>query len=177
MNGMTIRNALLHERELIRQFVCRAHIAKSGYNDEAIRVQTDDLPNDFPELFHENLWNPALCWICSKKSTLELPDDILGCVGIRVLDDNTIYLICLYVNTLHRRMGIGRKLLKLIIDWSRSQRNSVGGEYKAVTLYTLKGIMTSAIDLYDSEGFKIVEENTFTCFSVITMKLDLLEAV
>lgn len=168
-----IRQAVQCEREIIKKFVCDIHIATSGYNAEATEIQLSDLPFDFPELFHENLWNPSLCWVCTTKSILETIDDLMGCIGIRIADDKTVYIVFLYVSFIHRRKGIARRLLKLVIDWSRINKSDKGEKYSAITLFTLKDLMTNAVQLYQSEGFRIVDENSFTYFCVLTMQLDL----
>ena len=156
---LQLRNALRSERDVIKKFVCEAHIDKSGYNDQAIQVQLED--------------NPSLCWVLTEKSFIDSVDGIVGCTGVRVDSNDSVNLVFLYVSSSHRGKGFGRQLLRTAISWSKCSYNIDDKNFQFMSLYTLKDIMTSAISLYCSEGFQIVEEKHVTCFCVLTMKLDL----
>ncbi|KAI5170355.1 hypothetical protein PAEPH01_1363, partial [Pancytospora epiphaga] len=92
------------------------------------------------------LLNRGLSFVCLEEKR------IVGFVKSEVLESNSVVSICvLCVSIIHRRRGIGRKLVELTIDEVKSR-----GIYNSIELYVSTGNIV-AIQLYESFGFKSVQ--------------------
>lgn len=69
-----------------------------------------------------------------------------GVAGIRKYQDETCELKRMFVRTVFRNLGIGKRLLLASIDLARKLK------YKSIKLDTT-GFMTDAVKLYQSNGF------------------------
>ena len=76
-----------------------------------------------------------------------LADDIVGCVAIAALDASTFEIAKMAVDELFQKRGVGRALMNAAISWARERRA------QRLWLET-NHILTSAIRLYESCGFK-----------------------
>ena len=73
--------------------------------------------------------------------------EVVGCVALKKLEDNTGEIKRLYVKDVNRNMGIGRKLFDKILGFAKDKG------YKKVRLDTLNSLQ-SAIKLYKAYGFR-----------------------
>jgi predicted GNAT family acetyltransferase len=83
----------------------------------------DEELDDFPEKYIE----PNGIFIIAKDK-----DNVIGCVGLKKLDENICEMKRLFVNDKYKGKGIGKKLVEIIIEEARR------GKYKLMRLDTLK---------------------------------------
>lgn len=93
---------------------------------------------DFPSKYSE----PQGTFLLAKDG-----DDIVGCVGLKKLDDEACEMKRLYVADSHKGEGIGKRLVGAIIE------DAKGKNYKKMRLDTLED-MRAAQSLYLSFGFR-----------------------
>lgn len=93
---------------------------------------------------------------------------VLGCVGLRPLEDGICEMKRLYVRQSGRGQGVGRQLVGAVI----TQAESAG--YRAMRLDTMPGAMDKAIALYRDFGFVEIAPYTFNPYpGVLFMELQL----
>lgn len=78
---------------------------------------------------------------------------VIGCVGLRKIDDNTCEMKRLYVNNEHKGKGIGKALVEKIIMKAKNMN------YIKIRLDTLPKMKT-AQELYKNFGFYGIEQYT-----------------
>lgn len=167
-----IRCARSGEREMVKEFVCRIHLAGSAYDEESRRHQIEDLPTDFPGLFNEDDWQRNKSWLCFDEREI-----LLGCVGITMHTDElyTAEVSYFFVEEYARGRGIGRKLLKHAISWTSVVSEMNNRAITSIVLLTLRKYYEIAISLYQSEGFVIYEEKQVEFYTLVLMRLQLFE--
>ena len=101
----------------------------------------DDELNNFPEKYKE----PEGAFIIAKDN-----NSVVGCVGIRKIEDKTCEMKRLFVNENYKGKGIGKKLVELIIEEAKKKN------YEKIRLDTLS-IMESALKIYYKNGFNKIE--------------------
>jgi len=97
----------------------------------------DDELNNFPEKYKE----PEGAFIIAKDGNA-----VIGCVGIRKLEDTICEMKRLFVNDRYKGLGIGRKLVEKIIEEAKTKN------YKKMRLDTLS-TMESALKMYYKNDF------------------------
>jgi ribosomal protein S18 acetylase RimI-like enzyme len=100
----------------------------------------DELIN-FPQKYQE----PDGTFIIAKSD-----ENVVGCVGLKKLDENICEMKRLFVNDKYKGKGIGKKLVEIIIEEARHKK------YKKMRLDTLK-TMESALKIYYKNNFYAIE--------------------
>jgi ribosomal protein S18 acetylase RimI-like enzyme len=83
-------------------------------------------------------------------------DEAAGCVALRPFDEGRCEMKRLYVRPQFRGLKIGERLLEHFLKEAReigSGKNS-GGHYQSVVLDTIQPLMSKAIAMYKSVGFR-----------------------
>jgi ribosomal protein S18 acetylase RimI-like enzyme len=93
--------------------------------------------SDFPGEYRE----PDGTFIIAKDE-----NGVVGCVGLKKLDENVCEMKRLFVNDEYKGKGIGRKLVELVIEEARSRK------YKAMRLDSLRKL-ESALKIYYKNDF------------------------
>jgi ribosomal protein S18 acetylase RimI-like enzyme len=101
----------------------------------------DEELNRFPEKYDE----PDGALIIAKEN-----DTVVGCVGLKKLDDKTCEMKRLFVDNNYRGKGIGKKLVEMIIEEAKLKN------YEKMRLDTLD-TMESALGIYYKTGFYKIE--------------------
>ena len=108
--------------------------------DLAFQNIEDELIN-FPKKYEE----PDGAFIIAKDN-----DKVIGCVGLKKLDDNICEMKRLFVNDIYRGKGVGKRLVEKIIEEAKDKN------YKKMRLDTLK-TMESALKIYYKNNFYKIE--------------------
>ena len=106
-------------------------------NQDLSYQNIDDELHNFPEKYKE----PDGAFIIAKDG-----NNIIGCVGIRKLEDTICEMKRLFVNDNYKGLGIGRKLVEKIIEEAKTKN------YKKMRLDTLS-TMEAALNMYYKYGF------------------------
>lgn len=94
-------------------------------------------------------------------------DDIVGCVGVRALDERTAEMKRLYVRPTGRGLGLGRTLAEAAIDFATR------AGFQRMRLDTLPQ-MQQAQELYRTLGFVTIEPYRFSAVpGTVYLELDL----
>jgi ribosomal protein S18 acetylase RimI-like enzyme len=101
----------------------------------------DEELNNFPHKYAE----PDGTFILAKENNLAV-----GCVGFRKIDAGICEMKRLFVKDEYKGMGIGKKLVELIIEDGKNKG------YKKMRLDTLN-TFKAAISLYNKNGFYEIE--------------------
>jgi ribosomal protein S18 acetylase RimI-like enzyme len=101
----------------------------------------DDELNNFPKKYDE----PEGAFIIAKDNS-----NIVGCVGIRKIENKICEMKRLFVNENYKGKGIGKKLVEIIIEEARTKN------YEKIRLDTLS-TMESALKIYYKNGFNKIE--------------------
>ena len=119
-----------------------------GYESLASRIAADFIDNFDPE--HER------CWIAERHG------EIVGSVFVVRKSPTVAQLRMLYVEPAARGLGIGKRLVREVIDFSRS----LG--YRKIVLWT-NNVLTAARHIYEQEGFVLVSEEKHAMFGPETV--------
>ena len=101
----------------------------------------DDELNNFPEKYKE----PEGAFIIAKVN-----NEVIGCVGIRKIENKIGEMKRLFVNDNYKGRGIGKKLVEKIIEEAKIKN------YEKIRLDTLN-TMKAALDIYYKNGFYKIE--------------------
>ncbi|MDP3176600.1 MAG: GNAT family N-acetyltransferase [Spirochaetaceae bacterium] len=123
----------LPARELVERYVRSLEIDLSF---QEIGSELEDFPSKYSE--------PQGAFLLAKDG-----DVIVGCVGLKRLDDETCEMKRLYVADSHKGKGIGKRLVGAIIA------EAIGKSYKKMRLDTLED-MHAAQSLYRGFGFHCI---------------------
>ena len=169
--NMTIELADKHEMDLIQEFVVRIHLDVSGYSENAKNQQINELPDDFPEFYDDDIWESARCWKCLNNN-----GDLIGVLGIRHYCHKKIYLSYFFVEESYRSSGIGQKLWNTFFSWLQiilQQEYDDEFNYEAIHLVSLAESYKQAISFYQRNGFALVKELQTPHYLVYFMELDI----
>jgi ribosomal protein S18 acetylase RimI-like enzyme len=172
-----LRPATASDRTRVCDFVVDVHLEATGYNEEAREQQRLELPDDFPELFSDEVWINTISLLCFSSRDVDADERplLIGCIGMRHHSNETAEIGYFYVHNKYRRLGIGRSLLKLSLSWLKriSSAALFPYSYKKIVLITLLDILDAAIKLYKSEGFVVQEEKQSKFYTGLIMALDI----
>ncbi|MDR0733753.1 MAG: GNAT family N-acetyltransferase [Dysgonamonadaceae bacterium] len=101
----------------------------------------DDELTNFPQKYKE----PDGTFIIAKYN-----GNVVGCVGLKKLDENICEIKRLFVNDKYKGKGIGKKLVAIIIEEAKHKN------YRRMRLDTLK-TMESALKIYYENNFYEIE--------------------
>ena len=119
-----------------------------GYESLASRIAADFI--DHFDAKHER------CWIAERQG------EIVGSVFVVKKSATVAQLRMLYVEPSARGLGIGKRLVREVIEFSRR----VG--YRKIVLWT-NSVLTAARGIYEREGFKLVSEEKHKMFGPETV--------
>jgi ribosomal protein S18 acetylase RimI-like enzyme len=150
MTQVTYRLCNKEDRQKVADFHIPNHIDASVRTEEERIVQTEELPQDFPSLYSDEIF--------AKDTTLvaEIGGRIVGSISLQSTSADECYLNIFSTATDVRRQGIGSKLMEMILNIAKEQG------HKVAKLITLQGVMLDAIKLYERFGFRktLVEDGT-----------------
>jgi ribosomal protein S18 acetylase RimI-like enzyme len=110
-------------------------------NQDLCFQNIDDELDNFPEKYKE----PEGAFIIAKVNS-----NIVGCVGIRKIENKICEMKRLFVNDNYKGKGIGKKLVEIIIEEAKMKN------YEKIRLDTLS-TMESALKIYYKNGFNKIE--------------------
>ena len=119
-----------------------------GYESLASRIAADFIDNF--DAKHER------CWIAERQG------EIVGSVFVVRKSATVAQLRMLYVEPSARGLGIGKRLVREVIEFSRR----VG--YRKIVLWT-NNVLAAARGIYEQEGFKLVSEEKHRMFGPETV--------
>jgi ribosomal protein S18 acetylase RimI-like enzyme len=128
------KEEVIKAKELIIEYI-------KWLNEDLTYQNIDDELINFPRKYEE----PDGIFIISKDN-----DNVVGCVGLRRLDENICEMKRLFVNDKYKGKGIGKKLVEIIIEEAKYKN------YKKMRLDTLK-TMESALKIYYKNNFYEIE--------------------
>jgi N-acetylglutamate synthase-like GNAT family acetyltransferase len=110
-------------------------------NQDLSYQNIDDELNTFPKKYSD----PEGAFLIAKEN-----NEVIGCVGIRKLENSICEMKRLYVNDRYRGNGTGKKLVEMIIGEAKLKR------YEKMRLDTLD-TMKDALNIYRKNGFYEIE--------------------
>jgi ribosomal protein S18 acetylase RimI-like enzyme len=110
-------------------------------NQDLSYQNIDDELSTFPQKYGE----PEGAFLIAKENK-----EVVGCVGIRKLENNICEMKRLYVNDRYRGNGTGKKLVEMIIGEARLKH------YEKMRLDTFN-TMEDALNIYRKNGFYEIE--------------------
>jgi ribosomal protein S18 acetylase RimI-like enzyme len=128
------KEEIIKAKELIIEYI-------KWLNQDLSLQNIDDELMNFPQKYKE----PDGAFIIAKDN-----DNIVGCVGIKKLDESVCEMKRLFVNDKYKGKGIGKKLVKIIIKEAKSKN------YKKMRLDTLR-TMKNALKIYYKNNFYEIE--------------------
>jgi N-acetylglutamate synthase-like GNAT family acetyltransferase len=123
-------NEITGTKELILEYI-------KWLNQDLCFQDIEEELNSFPKKYAE----PDGSFIIAKEN-----ENIIGCVGLRKLDNKTCEMKRLFVNDNYKGKGIGKKLVEKVIAEAKIKN------YGKMRLDTLD-IMESALGIYYKSGF------------------------
>jgi ribosomal protein S18 acetylase RimI-like enzyme len=101
----------------------------------------DDELSNFPDKYSE----PRGTFLIAKENS-----EVIGCVGIKKLENSICEMKRLFVNDRYRGNGVGKKLVEMIAEEAKRKH------YEKMRLDTLD-IMEEALNIYRKNGFYEIE--------------------
>jgi ribosomal protein S18 acetylase RimI-like enzyme len=132
-------------REKIKSCQFKNHLEISVNNENEKELQIKDLPNDFPQLFSDELFIKGKNWILSDG------ENVYGCISVFPKENGVGFLNNFSVDKELRGKKYGLKLFNEAMDYARKN-------YDSIELITLPIRMASAVNMYEKEGFKVLKE-------------------
>jgi ribosomal protein S18 acetylase RimI-like enzyme len=124
------KEEVIKAKELIIEYI--------KWLDQDLSFQNiDDELINFPQKYEE----PYGTFVVAKDN-----DNIVGCVGLKKLDESICEMKRLFVNDKYKGKGIGRKLVEIIIEEAKNKN------YKRMRLDTLR-TMGNALKIYSKNNF------------------------
>jgi ribosomal protein S18 acetylase RimI-like enzyme len=121
-------------KELIIEYV-------KWLNQDLAFQNIDDELTNFPQKYKE----PDGTFIIAKYN-----GSVVGCVGLKSIDENICEMKRLFVTDKYKGKGIGKKLVEMVIEEARYKK------YKKMRLDTLKA-MENALKIYYKNNFYEIE--------------------
>ena len=140
MNKEIMYKKLETEEETIKAKGLIVEYIKWLNQDLAFQNIDDELIN-FPQKYKE----PDGTFIIAKDD-----ENVVGCVGLKKLDENICEMKRLFVNDKYKGNGIGKKLVEIIIEEAKCKK------YKKMRLDTFRK-MESALKIYYKNNFYEIE--------------------
>jgi ribosomal protein S18 acetylase RimI-like enzyme len=161
MNGFNLREARPDERSRVAEFHIAIHFASSVRTIEEQKAQEDDLEDDYPHFFSEQVWNDTYTLIAETEQ-----EELAGTISMskNQLDKSYNKLHSFSVAEKYRRTGLGRALLVKLLQ--QAQTTGV----KSLRLETLDDRMDRAIKLYEQNGFQKISSFQSPHYLVWTME-------
>jgi ribosomal protein S18 acetylase RimI-like enzyme len=128
------KEEVIKAKELITEYI-------KLLNEDLTYQNIDDELINFPKKYKE----PDGTFIIAKDN-----DNVVGCVGLRKLDENICEMKRLFVNDKYKGKGIGKKLVEIIIEEAKYKN------YRKIRLDTLK-TMENALKIYYKNNFYEIE--------------------
>lgn len=158
--NIIIRNPKTDERKRILEFHIDNHLKISVKNkdEEQMKAQKDDIPEDFPYLLDDVKFKAGIYLIAELEETKE----IIGCIGLNTSDEiHTMWLTTFSVSEQFRKNGIGTYLFDKIIKIAKDLK------VKKLKLVTLDEYMKDAIKIYESNGFTKTKKDETKYYKVL----------
>jgi ribosomal protein S18 acetylase RimI-like enzyme len=149
------------DRQKVADFHIPNHLEVSVRNEFERKVQTDDLPADFPGLFSDELFAKDTTIIAEKDGR------IVGCIGLEAKTADQCYINNFSTDKNVRKQGIGSKLMEMVLKVASEQG------YKKAYLITLPDVMLDACRLYERFGFIKTAVKKGNAFMIATYEKDL----
>jgi len=152
------------DRQRISEFVFSCHLASSARTPEEEAAQTADLPDDFPELYSDEIFRKAQYWM------VEEAEKVVAVLGMRPdpQDTSLVWISYLGVSKHLRKQGLAKKFMDMGIEWSKKSG------FNSIQLVTLPGVLDTAVGIYKKYGFVDTEVKVTPHYNVTTMELKLL---
>lgn len=101
--NLIFREGTVEERPLIAEFLFKNHVDASARNEEERKDQTDECPDDFPDLVNDEIFKQGKCWIILDQTT------IVGGIGYIPDTENSsiVWISWMGVAPSHRGLGLG----------------------------------------------------------------------
>ena len=93
-------------------------------------------------------------------------DNVIGTVALKKIDEYTVELKALYLDSSYRGKGLGSRLINTVIDEAKNRG------FKSVVLDSMSQYK-DALRLYEKCGFKDIERYNDNAYADVFMKLEL----
>lgn len=97
---------------------------------------------------------------------LTVKDNVIGTVALKKIDDYTVELKALYLDSSYRGKGLGSRLIKKVIDEAKNRG------FKSIVLDSMSQYK-EALRLYGKFGFRDTERYNDNVYADVFMKLEL----
>lgn len=100
-----------------------------------------------------DLWTINQSFLCFYVALNE-DDEIIGCIGLKKIDDQSVLLSRFYVKAEYRRKGLGKSLFDKVLSYCSS--------HDIVDMYIgVDYVSKSGIKFYKKHGFERIKEGKF----------------
>lgn len=148
------------------------HVQLADYSDELkdrVFAFTDECFRELGKAFEpqgrHSFYNDIESTFAMFKCLLA-DDNVIGTVGLKKIDDDTVELKALYLDKNYRGQGLGTKLINTAVDEARQ----LG--FKTIVLDSMSGYK-DALKLYEKTGFVPTERFNDNPYADVFMKKDL----